>query len=154
MSICEPSRVNVSANAETEANWQRSTSASSAPLKPVACIALQKFRGEGHSVMRPLTLKRSLTLLLAAASKDQPLWVHRGEVLCCFEAQSNIGPYYDNCLASKVHMFCGCNHPTLILDEFEKADSSHDIRCRLRGRTSGRQSLKSAVFSVHQATIS
>jgi hypothetical protein len=51
-------------------------------------------------------------------------------------------------------MFCGCNHPTLILDEFEKADSSHDIRCRLRGRTSGRQSLKSAVFSVHQATIS
>ena len=33
-----------------------------------------------------LTSKRSLTLLLAPTPEDQPLWVHRGKMLCRLEA--------------------------------------------------------------------
>ena len=68
---------------------------------------------------RSLTLKGSLTLLLAATPEDQPLWVHRGEVLCSLEAQSNIGPYDNDGLACKVGMFHRGHLPQLILDELE-----------------------------------
>lgn len=43
-----------------------------------------------------------------------------------FEAQPDIGSYYDNGLASKVRVFRRCNMPTLVLDEIEKRELSHD----------------------------
>jgi hypothetical protein len=46
-----------------------------------------------------LTLKGSLPLLLAATSENEPLWVHRSEVLCSLEAQSDIGSYDNDSLA-------------------------------------------------------
>ena len=73
------------------------------------------------------TSKSSLTLLLAATSKNQPLWIHRGKVLCCLKAQSNICSDDDDCLACKIDVFHWGYLPPQILDVLEKIDSSHDI---------------------------
>ena len=73
MSICEPSRMKASAKAETDANLERSTRASSAFLKPVACCTANKgVRDQKRSVVvhQSLTLNRGLPFLLAAAGKD------------------------------------------------------------------------------------
>jgi hypothetical protein len=78
-------------------------------------------------------LKGSLTLLLAATPENQPLWVHRGEVLCSLEAQSDIGPYDNDGLACEIEMFHWGYLPPLILNEFEKTNSPHDIRRNVKG---------------------
>jgi hypothetical protein len=77
--------------------------------------------------VRSLTLKGSLTLLLAATPENQPLWVHRGEVFCSIGSNDNDG------LACKIDMFHRGYLPPLILNEFEKPNSSHDIRRSVKG---------------------
>ena len=77
--------------------------------------------------MWSLTLEGSLTLPLAATPKNQPLWIHRGEVFRCLEAQSDIGSNDDDGLSRKIDMFYWSYFPPLILDEFEKGRSPHEI---------------------------
>jgi len=55
-------------------------------------------------------------------------------VLCSLETYANIGSYYDNGLASEVRVFRGCDLPTLVLDELEKSELTHDIRQGMRGK--------------------
>jgi hypothetical protein len=83
--------------------------------------------------VRSLTLKGSLTLLLAATPENQHLWVHRGEVFCSLEAQSDIGSNDNDGLACKIDMFHRGYLPPLILNEFEKPNSSHDIERSVKG---------------------
>jgi hypothetical protein len=84
-------------------------------------------------IVRSLTLKGSLTFLLTATPENQPPWVHRGEMLCSLEAQSNIGPYDNDGLARKVDVFHWGYLPPLILKKFEETNSSHDIRRSVKG---------------------
>jgi hypothetical protein len=74
-----------------------------------------------------LTLKSSLTFFSAATPENQPLWIHRGKVFCCLEAQSDIGSNDNDGLACKVDVFHRGCLPPLVLDVLEKTDSSHDI---------------------------
>lgn len=67
-----------------------------------------------------------LTLLLVATAENQPLWVHRGKVLCGLKAQTNIGPYEDDSLACKVNGFYWYL-PPLLSDEVEKTEFCHDV---------------------------
>jgi hypothetical protein len=76
----------------------------------------------------PLTLKSSLTLLLAATPENQPLWIHRGKVLCCLKAQSDIGSNDNDGLACEIDVFHWGYLPPLVFDVLEKTESSHDIR--------------------------
>jgi hypothetical protein len=63
-------------------------------------LSLTKLEAEtAWWIVCSLTLKGSLTLLLAATPENQPLWVHRSEVLCSLEAQSDIGSYDDDSFA-------------------------------------------------------
>ncbi len=113
--------MNASAKAETDVNLERSTRASSAFSKPVACMANRDLGSkEPSSYVSTLTLNCSLALFLAAAAKDEPLGVHRGEMFCSFEAQSNICPHDDNRFSGKIHMHYRIYVPKLVTDKIEK----------------------------------
>jgi len=93
------------------------------------CRVISSDTKEARSKCRSLTLKSSLTPLLAATPENQPLWIHRGKVLCSLKAQSDVGSNDNDSLACKIDVFHRGYLPPLVLDVLEKTDSSHDIGC-------------------------
>ena len=78
-----------------------------------------------------------MTLLLAATAKNEPLWIHRGKVFYCLEAQSDVCPIDNDSLARTIDMLYWSYFPPLILDEPEKGDSSHYIKRSVKAKVKG-----------------